>query len=84
MRIRIVPMADATRDRLRTWRVARGLTQREAADRAHMQQAAWSLIESGHRLPTLAQAVEIKRLTGIRESAWPRTSRSNRVRADGG
>jgi hypothetical protein len=39
-----------------------------------MHQPAWSLLESGQRLPTRAQAFDIERATvgEIPASAWPR------------
>lgn len=50
--------------RLRKWRVAAGLTQQEAAERAGLWQSAWSLIEHGQRSPSLEQAFRIAEVTG--------------------
>lgn len=70
-------------ERLRAWRDARELGQKEAADRAarlcagrKFGQGTWSFIERGERQPTLEQAFALERLTRgtpdeVRAAEWP-------------
>lgn len=64
-------------ERLRAWRLAEGLTQRQAAKLAEITQCRWSEIESGMSVPTLHQAFGIQRATHgkIRADAWPKPKR---------
>jgi transcriptional regulator with XRE-family HTH domain len=52
-----------TRDRLRAWRKASGLSQEDAAKKAGVAQASWSNYESGLQTPGLEAAVRIQAVT---------------------
>lgn len=52
--------------KLRAWRLARGLSQIEAADLTGMTQAAWSRLESGARGAPPLTRVRIARQLGAR------------------
>lgn len=69
--------------RLAAWRQERGLNQRDAARAARVGQGVWSWIERGLRVPTLAQAFRLEKLTGIDAVAWlpPADLRVGRVAA---
>lgn len=56
--------------RMLAWRRERGLKQEDAARAARIPQGAWSFIERGERVPTLAQAFRLEKLTGVHAVEW--------------
>lgn len=50
-------------ERLRAWRVERGLSQKDAASLAGFTQGAWCQYENDEVLPRVQQAVAIAKLT---------------------
>jgi len=77
-----------TNDRLRAWRLAEGLSQREAAAAADMSQPAWQSYEAGTSEPKIGAAMRIERLTRgprqVKVSDWTkRQSRPPRTGTDG-
>lgn len=54
---------DPPAQRLKAWRAARGLSQKEASKLAGITQAAWCEYENGEKLPRVQQAVALAKLT---------------------
>jgi plasmid maintenance system antidote protein VapI len=61
---------DAGHVALEKWLAARKWTQRQLALRLHVNEARVSRLVSGDVKPTLQQAVELERFTGIAPRRW--------------
>lgn len=57
---------------IKQWREARGLTQEEAAMRAHVRQATWSFFERGITTPHRATIVAVARALRVKPMALVR------------
>ncbi len=50
-------------EKLKAWRVLRGLSQADAGEKAGVSQAAWSDYEAGRKKPRIEQAIRLSELT---------------------
>jgi transcriptional regulator with XRE-family HTH domain len=62
--------------KLLTWRLAKGLTQCEAAEAAGVSQASWCNWERGKKCPGIAMAMLLERVTrrAVRLKDWTHAS----------